>query len=217
MTTKADATRAQLVDAGERIVADHGVDGATVAEITRAAGQRNGAAIHYHFGGRDALLDAIVERHSAELDDHRADALRALVDDDAVTVANLVEVIVATMATRLDSDGGRAFLAIQARRSTQSGGALLTPSAGMRSMRAALAHVLPTMDAAVQSERADLVATMVTGRLARRAEEESTERELPARAVIVRVLVDAATAILTASDPFDAPHRTPQSTKGTNQ
>ena len=47
----------------------------TVAEIIHAAGRRNGAAIHYHFGGHEGLLRAIVERHLQRLDLERFAAL----------------------------------------------------------------------------------------------------------------------------------------------
>lgn len=55
-------TRRLLVDAAERLFAEQGLD-VPLGEITRAAGQRNTGAVHYHFGGRDGLLRAILDRH----------------------------------------------------------------------------------------------------------------------------------------------------------
>ncbi|MET7304563.1 helix-turn-helix domain-containing protein [Embleya sp. NPDC005575] len=55
-------TRRRIVEAAELLFARHGLD-VPLQDITRAAGQRNAGAIHYHFGGREGLLRAIVERH----------------------------------------------------------------------------------------------------------------------------------------------------------
>ena len=57
-------TREQLIDAATRAFAEHGVDAASLVEITRRAGQRNRGAVHYHFGGRDGLLVAVLEEHA---------------------------------------------------------------------------------------------------------------------------------------------------------
>ncbi|MFI6583237.1 TetR/AcrR family transcriptional regulator [Embleya sp. NPDC050493] len=55
-------TRRRIVEAAELLFARHGLD-VPLQDITRAAGQRNAGAIHYHFGGREGLLRAIVEQH----------------------------------------------------------------------------------------------------------------------------------------------------------
>ncbi|GAB4246497.1 MAG: CerR family C-terminal domain-containing protein [Deferrisoma sp.] len=55
-------TRARLLEAAERVFAEKGYRGATVREITRAAGA-NVAAVHYHFGGKKPLyLELFRER-----------------------------------------------------------------------------------------------------------------------------------------------------------
>jgi AcrR family transcriptional regulator len=64
-------TRELLVDAAARLFAERGIDNVSIAEIVRAAGQRNASAIHYHFGSRDELLRAILERHVDEISEHR--------------------------------------------------------------------------------------------------------------------------------------------------
>jgi AcrR family transcriptional regulator len=53
-------TREALLDAAQALFAAEGIDGVSLAAITRFAGQRNGGAIHYYFGGRDGLLAAIL-------------------------------------------------------------------------------------------------------------------------------------------------------------
>ena len=59
----ASATRERLLDAAAHEFAEHGVWNASLIEVTRRAGQRNRAALRYHFGSREAVLCAVLERH----------------------------------------------------------------------------------------------------------------------------------------------------------
>ena len=54
-------TRTGLLLAAERLFALQGVAATTIRQINAAAGQRNQSAIHYHFGSRDGILDAIMD------------------------------------------------------------------------------------------------------------------------------------------------------------
>lgn len=56
------STRDLLLDAATRLFAERGVDNVPIAEIVRAANQRNTSAIHYHFGNRDEVLRAVLAR-----------------------------------------------------------------------------------------------------------------------------------------------------------
>jgi AcrR family transcriptional regulator len=60
----ASKTRAGLLDAAARAFARDGVFNASLIDITRQAGQRNRAALRYHFGSRDGVLCAVIERHA---------------------------------------------------------------------------------------------------------------------------------------------------------
>lgn len=71
-------TREKLVAAAERLFAERGVDNVSLREINRAAGQKNVAALHYHFGSRRALLVAIFERRMSGINRRRLDMLEAL-------------------------------------------------------------------------------------------------------------------------------------------
>jgi AcrR family transcriptional regulator len=57
----ADDTRERILDAAERLFAQHGIDAVSLREITRAA-DVNIAAIHYHYGSRDGLVRAVLDR-----------------------------------------------------------------------------------------------------------------------------------------------------------
>ena len=67
-----------LPEASERLkavaltlFAERGVDGVTVRQIAEAAGQKNHAAVGYHFGSKEALVRAIVVHGARLIDDLR--------------------------------------------------------------------------------------------------------------------------------------------------
>ena len=50
------ATRQQLLEAALLLFARYGVEAVSIREITKAAGQANQSAVHYHFPDRDGLV-----------------------------------------------------------------------------------------------------------------------------------------------------------------
>lgn len=54
-------TTTAILDAAERLFAVHGIDGTSIREITRVA-DVNVAAVHYHFGAKEAVLRAVTDR-----------------------------------------------------------------------------------------------------------------------------------------------------------
>jgi AcrR family transcriptional regulator len=60
----ASKTKATLLDSAARAFARDGVFNASLIDITRQAGQRNRAALSYHFGSRDGILCAVLDRHA---------------------------------------------------------------------------------------------------------------------------------------------------------
>jgi len=195
-------TRETLLDAAEALFAAEGIENVSLAAITRLAGQRNGGAIHYHFGGRDGLLAAILDRHEAVLDEIRMDALIELRRSGPVTVEALVRVSVESLAGRLESATGRSFLSIQRDRLGESGGSWDFRSTTMRLIAAETEALLrgDRIDEAEQAERFRLVTQLVIHRLADRGREETLGTTTP-RALVVDTLVSAATSILTAGRP----------------
>ncbi|MDF2368547.1 TetR/AcrR family transcriptional regulator [Sneathiella sp.] len=66
-----DGTKLRIVTAAERLFAIHGIDGVTLQQILKGADQRNSSAMHYHFGSRDALIEAILMWRVTKIDAHR--------------------------------------------------------------------------------------------------------------------------------------------------
>jgi AcrR family transcriptional regulator len=71
-------TRRQIILAAERLFAERGLAGVSLREINVAAGQRNTSAAHYHFGSKEALVDAIFEFRRSEIGRRREEILDTL-------------------------------------------------------------------------------------------------------------------------------------------
>jgi AcrR family transcriptional regulator len=94
MTDRTD-TPSRLVAAAERLFAEGGEPATSLRAVARLA-HANPAAVHYHFGGRDELLRAVLQRHLRPLAERR---LRLLAEADLggqadLTVARIVEALV---------------------------------------------------------------------------------------------------------------------------
>ncbi len=74
--TRAD-TKERILDAAERLFVEKGFAGTSLRAVTAAAGA-NVAAIHYHFGGREQLLRAALERRIRPINEARLTRLDAL-------------------------------------------------------------------------------------------------------------------------------------------
>jgi AcrR family transcriptional regulator len=73
--SEARSTRDLLLDAAARLFAERGIDNVSIAEIVRAADQRNASAVHYHFGSRDEILRSVLARHVPAIADRRRELL----------------------------------------------------------------------------------------------------------------------------------------------
>lgn len=103
----ASQTRDRLLDAAETLFATEGFGAVTTRAILRAAGQRNESALHYHFGGRQGLIEALHERRMDQLAGHRGAFIEKLLTRKApFSVQDLAEVQVQSIATLAGSDEG---------------------------------------------------------------------------------------------------------------
>ena len=92
MTTRGEQTRQHLLDVAERLFGDRGFHAVSLREIRIEAGARNTAAMQFHFGDRDGLVTALMDRHMPRigaiqqdlydrmLAEHRTDDTRSLVE-----------------------------------------------------------------------------------------------------------------------------------------
>lgn len=56
-------TREKILDVAEVLFAERGIAATSLRALTKAA-DVNLAAVHYHFGSKESLLDAVLERHA---------------------------------------------------------------------------------------------------------------------------------------------------------
>jgi AcrR family transcriptional regulator len=106
-------TRDQIIRSAELLFASRGIDGVSLREINRAAGQRNASALQYHFGDRNGLVRALVEKHRADTDPRRHALLDQYEAEGILDRHALAAALVLPLAAKLaDPDGGRAFLQI---------------------------------------------------------------------------------------------------------
>ena len=75
--TNTDNTAERIMDAAEALFAEHGFAMTSLRQVTRRA-NANIAAVNYHFGSKDALLQAVFERRLVPLNQQRLDRLAVL-------------------------------------------------------------------------------------------------------------------------------------------
>jgi AcrR family transcriptional regulator len=112
--------RQRLLDAGERLFAEHGWNGVGIRAIAAAA-DVSLAALNYHFGEKENLLAEIFAARAAPI---AAERMRLLHDIQASGRATLESIIEAFLrpALTVSSDtrfGGKAFVKLRARLATE--------------------------------------------------------------------------------------------------
>lgn len=114
---RAKPTPARLLDAAERLFAESGLEGISLRRVAGAAGV-NSAAVHYHFGSREALVEAVLVRRVEALQTRRHELLAQIpAEDGPATLRALVEVLTLPWAEIALGGGraGRAYVKLLAR------------------------------------------------------------------------------------------------------
>jgi AcrR family transcriptional regulator len=109
------STRHRLVAVAERLFAERGIGFVSVRDITTEA-RANTAAISYHFGSKDGLLEAIIAERAAQLGRRRNELLDAIEAAPRPELRDLVAALVmpiAELAADLDG-GGRNWIRVKA-------------------------------------------------------------------------------------------------------
>jgi len=102
-------TKTLILDAAEQAFADLGFEAASLRYIIAAAGV-NLAAIHYHFGSKEALIEAVFARRLAPLNAERLALLdeleKTVAKKDALPLEKVIEALVGP-ALRLSRDAAQ--------------------------------------------------------------------------------------------------------------
>ena len=182
------ATRDALIASGRRLLARPGGLSTPVKEIVDAAGQRNVSALHYHFGGRRGLIDAIIDVHGRRIETARAGMLEPFGDHcERATLPQLVDAFVAPQAAMLDEPEGRQFLSIVSQLIDLFDQWDLAPERtgihAMRVFRAIQDRMPASLSAALRHERITRLLELVTSALGARARAVDTGGKQPLSAI----------------------------------
>lgn len=112
MVGETAGTEAKLLLAAERLFAEHGVGAVSLRAVMQEAGT-NVAAVHYHFGSKKALLDAVVRHRIDSVSAARAELVGrsgSAAPDARELAAAFIDPIV-----RLAEDGGRDWIRLVGR------------------------------------------------------------------------------------------------------
>ena len=141
-------TRTRILDAAEEPFMQHGFEGTSMRLLTAKAGV-NLAAVNYHFGSKDALIEALFRRR---LDPMNAERVAALERLEEFSAENIIRAFVRP-SLRLIEDaqgGGRNFIRLLGRTYTEPAkpvrvliGQMYAPT--MERFKAALERALPQM------------------------------------------------------------------------
>jgi AcrR family transcriptional regulator len=163
-TVRKRDTRQQLILAAERLFAERGIDGVSLREINVAAKQRNTSAAHYHFGSKEALIDAIFEFRRGEVGKRREELLDAMEASGHVDARALAEALIEPLAAVVQgTESGRYYLEFLAQlmvTSPQTAGAVLRKHNQAATMRwvAVASKALPNIPRHILRMRSLLMA-----------------------------------------------------------
>ncbi|MEO0493828.1 MAG: TetR/AcrR family transcriptional regulator [Actinomycetota bacterium] len=94
-------TKHRLLDAAEHLIGQRGPEAVSMREISAAAGQANNNAATYHFGSRDEIIAAVLDRRMQPIDDLRTEMV------DALPAEASMEDLVRTLVVPLVEHGRR--------------------------------------------------------------------------------------------------------------
>lgn len=69
------ATQAAIIEKGEALFGIHGIDGVSLRQLGAAVGSGNSSVVAYHFGSKEALIEAIFNHRLPTIDERRGELL----------------------------------------------------------------------------------------------------------------------------------------------
>ena len=160
------STKERILGAAEVLFAQHGFDGASLRQLTTAAGV-NLAAVNYHFGSKERLVEEVFRRRLDSLNAKRLAALAKVADAEDTTLEDVLDAYIRP-ALDLSHDGnGSLFMRVLARAFAEHDDTLrqfLSENYGhvMRQFTAEFARLLPQLSKPELYWRIDLVTGALT-------------------------------------------------------
>jgi AcrR family transcriptional regulator len=109
------STKSQILDAAERLFAEFGLDATSLRAVTSTAGV-NLAAVHYHFGSKEGLIQAVFARRLEPLNRERIDRLEVLTaSGQPIELTDLLRAMLEPALRMAQEPGGAHFLKLMGR------------------------------------------------------------------------------------------------------
>jgi AcrR family transcriptional regulator len=146
-------TRTRILDAAEELFMRHGFEGTSMRQLTARAGV-NLAAVNYHFGSKDALIEAVFRRRLDPMNVERIAELDRLESTNCVSPEAVIRAFVRPGLRMIEDGrgGGRNFIRLLGRTYTDPAkdiraliGRMYAPA--MERYKRALERALPQMPA----------------------------------------------------------------------
>lgn len=102
-----DATRIALIEAAESLFAEAGVEGVSTRQIGAAIGSSNTNVVAYHFGSKEALIEAVCRYRLPDIDRRRGELLDAA--DPTTDLAELIRIFALPLYEQVDASGRHSF------------------------------------------------------------------------------------------------------------
>ncbi|MEO8779624.1 MAG: TetR/AcrR family transcriptional regulator [Rhodanobacter sp.] len=155
------STRDRILGAAEALFARRGFDGASLRQLTAAAGV-NLAAVNYHFGSKEKLVEEVFRRRLDALNADRLAALAQLGGSHPATLENVLAAYIRPAMALAHDGNGALFMRVLARAFAEHDGTLrqfLSDNYGhvMRQFSAEFARLLPHLSKPELYWRIDLV------------------------------------------------------------
>jgi len=180
---RGQATRQRIITEAERLFAQHGISAVPLRDIGKAAGQRNHAAVQYHFGERDEIVKAIMEYRGGESEVSRTEMVAALMlSETTPTVSDVVSAFVRPLAIHFQPDNH--YLPFLSLYITEEGGyeglVGVRVGAAVVTLRTLLGKLVPGIPESVLDERWWVTLTSAVHALARYHTAQRKREHLPA-------------------------------------
>jgi len=167
MSTRSFSTKDRILDAAERLFALHGFTATSLRQVTGLA-EVNSAAVNYHFGNKEMLINEVFRRRMDIMSAQRLAQLAAARTAQPMTLeAVLAAFIEPALAMARERKGGGAFIRVIARAYAENNASLrkfLSVQYGhvQREFARAIATCVPHLDKQSLYWRMDFLAGSLT-------------------------------------------------------
>lgn len=189
------STKERILTAAEALFAQRGFEGASLRQLTAAAGV-NLAAVNYHFGSKDNLVEEVFKRRLDQLNARRLAALKVVAGQPGTTLDDVLAAFIRPALDLSHDGGGGLFMRVLARAFAEHDDSLrkfLSDNYGhvMRQFTSEFGRLLPNLSKEELYWRIDLVTGALThamsgfGIIQRKSDvSETTHREQTAAHLI---------------------------------